>query len=48
MWTEVFEIFTDPAHLIAEFAFEIVFVIITLLLSAWSHRRRDKKHGHHE
>lgn len=46
MWAEVFGIFTDPAHLIAEFAFEIAFVFITLAIQWWSHRRRDRKHGH--
>jgi hypothetical protein len=43
---EVFEIFTDPAHLVAEFVFEFVFMVITLLINWWALKRRNRKHGH--
>jgi hypothetical protein len=48
-WAEILHIFTDPAHMVAEFAWESVFLGLSLFIMNWrvrrEHKRLDDEHG---
>lgn len=43
---ETIEVITDPAHLVAEFLFEGLFLGFGILHLKMSLRKRDKEHNH--
>ena len=46
VWQEAVSVVSDPGHLVAEFAFETTFLVLTLLVNWLILKYRDKKHGH--
>lgn len=44
----IWDIMTDPPHLVAELAFEGTFLILSTLVLKWKLRKRDCEHGHTE